>query len=104
MPVASVTFDSLSLTAAKGIAFTDAKEVSITRSVVRPGSWPVVRLADCEEVTISDLVFAKQANPVLRVEGKRSHGIVIRGARKCDATLFLSADSSAAPDAVTITE
>lgn len=75
--VESVTLDSISMRAARGIACTDARGVTFKNVNVETASGPVVELTDCDHVTMNSISVPPNADPFLLVGGARSDGIVI---------------------------
>jgi polygalacturonase len=77
MPVENITFDSISIAAAKGIVCNDASNIRFTYVSVRPTSGPVVSILDGEKITFDGLILGDGADPVMYVDGLKTNGIIL---------------------------
>ena len=75
--VESVTLDSISMHAARGIACTDARGITFKNVSVTADVGPIVEITDCDDITMDSIAIPSNADPFLQVDGARSGGIVI---------------------------
>ncbi len=102
MPIDDVTVDHVVMTAARGIACTDVRNVRLSSIDVRPTQWPLISLTDGAGVTLDSLAVPDGANPLLRVSGPKSAEIRLLHTRTAPAAAVLSVEGGATAGAVAI--
>lgn len=100
--VENVTFDHVSVKAARGIHCVDADSVEFNDVSVQPASWPVLEIVDVKDMTINKLVVPGGADPLVEVKGSRSKGILLKGVNIKAAAKVLDLGNDVSPDAVQV--
>lgn len=100
--VESVTLDSITMRAARGVACTDAHDVSFKNINVTADAGPIVEITDCDHVAMNSISVPSNADPFLQVGGARSDGIVILGSSVGNAKTVLRLEAETPRDAVSI--
>lgn len=104
MPIENVTFDSISIGAAKGIACTDVEDIRITNTAVKPGRWPVVEIIDGERIVLDGITFPAGADPFVRVSGGKTDGVRVMNTKTATARKAITIGPGASMEAVRIEE
>jgi polygalacturonase len=102
MPVENVTFDSIFITAAKGVICRDAKNIQLKNVFVRPQSGPLIDILDGEKITIDGLEVPDGADPVLYVDGAKTSEIVLSNTKTEKAKSVVRYGEKASLGSVTI--
>ncbi len=102
MPLQNITFDSLSLTAARGIGCDDARGIRFSHVCVNPDAGPLLALNNCQDVLCNFLCVPPGADPILSVAGDLTSRIAIRNTRTADARTILVRGPEVPADAVLI--
>ena len=100
--VENVTFDSIAMHGARGIACTDARGVTFKNMKVNADTCPVVDITDCDHVTLNSVSIPSNADPFLQVGGARSEGIVILNSPVRSAKTAVRLGADAPRQAVTV--
>lgn len=79
MPVAQVTFDSLSLTSVRGVNISDAREVQLRNTRVTPKDSPAVHIAFSRGILLENVAAPDSIRPFAVVEGVETDSVMIRG-------------------------
>lgn len=102
MPVDNITFDSISIAAAKGIVCNDANNISFSNVSIRPTGGPVVSILDGEKIVLDGLVVPDGADPVVYVDGAKASGIILKNTNTRNAMNVVKLSATALSAAVTI--
>lgn len=102
MPVENITFDSISIAAAKGIVCNDASNIRFTDVSVRPTAGPVVSILDGEKITFDGLIIADGADPVMYVDGPKTNGIILKNTSTVNAKSVIRFSTTASNTSVTV--
>ena len=100
--VQSITIDSISMRARRGIACTDVRGISFNSVSVVADSSPVVELTDCRRVIFNSIAIPSHADPFLHVGGIRSGEIVLRNSPVQSAKTVVRLGDDAPRRAVTV--
>ena len=77
MPVENVSFDSITITAAKGILCSDAKMIEFKNVSVHPSSGPLFSLMDCEGITADRMEVFEGVSPLIYADGLNTKNILL---------------------------
>ncbi len=102
MPVENVTFDSISISAAKGIVCNDASNIRFTDVSVRPTAGPIVSILDSKKIVIDRLDVAEGVDHAVYVDGAKSSNILIKNTNTGAMKNFVQYGKDASPKSVRI--
>lgn len=102
MPVENITFDSISIVAAKGIVCNDANSIRLTNVSVFPASGPVISILDGEKITVDRLAVPDGADPVIFVDGPKTNAVVLTNTKTERTKSVVRYGGKASPGSVTI--
>ena len=77
MPAESITFDSITITAAKGILCSDAKMIDFKDVAVHPSSGPLLSVMDCEGITADRMEVFEGVSPLIYADGLNTKNILL---------------------------
>jgi polygalacturonase len=103
-PVESVSIDNITMNAARGIACTDARDITLNQVSVIADRSPTVDLTDCQRVTLGSVSVTPCGDPFLQVSGARSAEITLRGAAFRDKVPIVRVGVETPPGAVIIAD
>jgi len=77
MPVENISFDSITITAAKGILCSDAKMIDFKDVAVHPSSGPLLSVMDCEGITADRMEVFEGVSPLIYADGLNTKDILL---------------------------
>ena len=77
MPVESVTFDSIAIVSAKGIACTDADKIQFRNIDVMQSEGPLISIIDCTKLSVDRMQIRNGISPLVYADGDRTSDVSI---------------------------
>jgi polygalacturonase len=77
-PVKGLTLENLSIRAGRGLSISDAERVLIKNVGIRAQSGPVMKLADCRDVTVTGSSAPPNTGTFLKAIGRKTAGVKLK--------------------------
>ena len=73
----NVSFDSITITAAKGISCSDATMIEFKDVAVHPSSGPLLSIMDCDGITADRMEVFEGVSPLIYADGLNTKDILL---------------------------
>lgn len=77
MPVENISFDSITITAAKGISCSDARMIEFRNVAIHPASGPLLSIMDCEGIRADRMEVFEGVSPLIYADGLKTKDILL---------------------------